>query len=389
MKKVTIKRLNPPATIGIIGGGQLGRMMVFEAKRMGYNTMILDPKKNSPAGQVADNQILADYDDFAALESLAQNTDVITYEFEHINTDLLSIIESKGYKVYPSSYTLKLIQNKFEQKKMLKNAGIKVPRFHLIGSFEELKETFNKFGNKLILKTCKEGYDGKGNQIVTDINELEEAYKKFENKEVMAEELIDFTKEVSVIVARNHEGVEIYPIAENFHEDSILVRSIVPADVSSNVEKQIYEIGMKIVEEFNDYGIFCIEFFVDSDSNVLVNEIAPRPHNSGHYTIEGCITSQFEQIIRIMTGMPLGSTKLKGHCVMYNLLGSEDVKGEFTVAGLENLLNHPDCYFHLYGKTETNYLKKIGHITAIDDSVNKAETKIKKAISKLEIKNYL
>jgi len=380
-----ISKLNPPSTIGILGGGQLGRMLVLEAKRMGYNVIVLDPKSNSPAGQVADEQITALYSDLTALRNLAQKTDVITFEFEHIDVELLSSLEHEGHTIYPSSKTLKLIQNKFVQKNMLKNIGIKVPEFFLINTFKELTDVFSKFGQKTILKTCRDGYDGKGNLVIDDINKLEESYHIFSGMEIMAEEFIRFTKEVSIIVARNHEGIVLYPIAENFHKNSILINTIVPANVSNEIEKQIHLISKKIVEELDDYGVFCIEFFIDSNSNVLVNEIAPRPHNSGHYTIEGCVSSQFEQLLRILTGMPLGSPKLRFPCVMYNILGNEHVDGTYSISGVDAILNIEDCHFHLYGKLESKHLKKIGHITALDDSVGKADIKAKNALSKLKM----
>jgi len=385
MSQKKISKLNPPSTIGIIGGGQLGRMLVLDAKRMGYNVIVFDPKPNSPAGQVADEQITAVYGDLNALRNLARKTDVITYEFEHIDVDLLTLLEYEGYTIYPSAKTLRLIQNKFVQKSMLNNIGIKVPEFYLINTLKELRDVFYKFGQKAILKTCRDGYDGKGNLVLNDINKLEENYQIFRGLEIMAEEFIHFTKEVSIIVAKNHDDIVLYPIAENFHENSILINSLIPANISVEIEKQMHIMSKKIVEELDDFGIFCIEFFIDSDSNVLVNEIAPRPHNSGHYTIEGCVSSQFEQHIRIITGMPLGSPKLRLPCAMYNILGNNEVNGKYCVDGIESILDIEDCYLHLYGKSESKYLKKIGHITALDQSSEKADEKAKKALSNIKI----
>lgn len=385
METKDIFRLKPPSNIGIIGGGQLGRMLVVEAKRMGYNTVVLDPKPNSPAGQVSDEQITADFSDIDALRELAKKTNVMTYEFEHIDVELLSLIEKEGYKVYPSSNTLKIIQNKYVQKTILKEAGIKVPDFYQINSIDELKDVFYKFDHKLVLKACKGGYDGKGNIIIKDINEVEEAYKEFCNNEMMAEEFVEYIKEVSIIIAKNHDGISFYPVAENLHKNSILIKSIIPAKISDEIEKKIINEAEKVIQTLDDFGIFCVEFFIDSNFNVLVNEIAPRPHNSGHYTIEGCISSQYEQLIRIITGMPLGSTKLRLPCAMYNILGSNDVEGKYCINGLESILNIEDCYFHLYGKPDSKYLKKIGHITAIDENVEKADQKARKAMDIIKI----
>lgn len=385
MNKREILRLKPPSNIGIIGGGQLGKMLAVEAKRMGYNIIVLDPKVNSPAGQVADEQIIGSFSDINALRELAEKTDVITYEFEHIDVQLLSQIEREGYKIYPSSNTLKMIQNKYKQKSILRESGIKVPEFYSINSLEELTTKFFELGQRIILKTCKGGYDGKGNIVIKDLNKLEEAYKEFSGCELMVEELIDFTKEVSIIAAKNHEGIKIYPIAENNHKDSILINSIIPAEISKETEERIIQMAEKVIETIDDFGVFCIEFFVDSNLNILVNEIAPRPHNSGHYSIEGCVTSQYEQLIRIITGMPLGSTKLKLPCVMYNILGNSEVNGKYCINGVESILEVEDCYFHLYGKLESNYLKKIGHITALADSVKKANEKAKKVMDRIVI----
>jgi len=385
LKTREIIRLKPPSNIGIIGGGQLGRMLVLEAKRMGYNVIVLAPKSNSPAGQVADEQIIADFSDIVALRELATKTDVITYEFEHIDVELLRLIEKEGYKIYPSSNTLRMIQNKYVQKSMLKNLGVKVPTFYPVSSLDELKKIFYKLNERIVLKTSTGGYDGKGNIVIKNINKLEQAYKKLCNNELIAEEFIDYIKEVSIIIAKNHEGISFYPITENIHKDSILIKSIIPAKISNETEKRIIGIAEKIIEEIDDYGIFCIEFFVDSYLDVLVNEIAPRPHNSGHYTIEGCITSQFEQLIRIVTGMPVGSTKLKLPCAMYNILGNDRVVGRYCVSGIESILDLEECYLHLYGKLETGDLKKIGHITALDYSTNEAELKAKKALSSVKI----
>lgn len=382
-----IDKLNPPSTIGIIGGGQLGRMMSADAKRMGYNVIVLDPKPNSPTGQVCDEQIQARFDDINGMRELAKKSDVLTYEFEHINVDLLKILEDEGHKLYPSSQTLRIIQNKFVQKTMLKEIDVKVADFYKIESLDELKNVFEKLGGKLILKTCTDGYDGKGNIVIKDISKLEEAYEKFSGFQIMAEELIDFKKEVSIIVARNHDGIALYPVAENVHENSILIKSYVPANVTEKVSDSIFKVSEKVIDAFDDYGIFCIEYFVDQNDNVLVNEIAPRPHNSGHYTIEGCVSSQYEQIIRIVTGMPLGSPKLRCPSVMYNILGDETVTGSYRVEGGEVLLGIEDCHLHLYGKPETADQKKIGHITALGETVLEADKKAMEARKALKFKS--
>lgn len=386
MVKSKINKIYPPATIGVVGGGQLGRMIVFEAKRMGYSVVVLDPKGNSPAGQVADQQIVAGFEDIGAYRELAGKTDVITFEFEHISVEILELIENEGVKVIPSSRTLNVIQNKYKQKTMLKKIGVKVPKFSMVRNLEDLKIEFQRLNQKAILKTCTNGYDGKGNVIIKDVADLENAYHIFGEQEIFIEELIDFVKEVSIIVVNNDSGVFFYPVVENVHHNSILIKTLIPASLSHEVFHKIHIACEKIVEELNDSGVFCIEFFVDKNLEVLVNEIAPRPHNSGHYTIEGCETSQFEQLLRVVCGMPAGSTQLKTPCAMYNILGNQSVDGEYVVSELDAVLNIPNCYFHLYGKPETSNLKKIGHITALDDTVEAADYKGKKALELLTVR---
>ena len=385
MQKREIGKLFPSGAIGVVGGGQLGRMFVFEAKRMGYHVVVLDPKPNSPAGQVADEQIVASFDDIWAYRELARKTDVITFEFEHINVDLLATIENEGYRVIPSSKTLDIIQNKFNQKSMLSKIGVNVPKFSMVNSLEELKKEFLYFGHKAILKTCTNGYDGKGNFIIKNEEDLENAYQQFGEQEFFIEAFIDYIMEVSIVVVKNNSGIFFYPVAENEHRDSILIKSLIPASLPEAVINKVHAVSEKIIEALDDFGIYCIEFFIDKNMDVLVNEIAPRPHNSGHYTIEGCVTSQFEQLVRVICGMPVGSTELRMPCAMYNILGNESVNGEYVVSGLDALLVIPDCHFHLYGKSSTNYLKKIGHITTFGETLEIADDKAQLALHSIQI----
>lgn len=385
MIKSKIDKLYPPSTIGVVGGGQLGRMFVFEAKRMGYHVVVLDPKVNSPAGQVADEQIVAGFDEVWAYRELARKTDVVTFEFEHINVEILALIENEGFKVIPSSKTLEIIQNKYKQKTMLRKIGVKVPEFSMIHSLDDFKKEFLRLNQKSILKSCTNGYDGKGNIIIKNADDLENAYQMFGEQEILIEELIDFIKEVSIIVVKNDSGVFFYPVVENVHHSSILIKTLIPASLPDVVIRRIHIASEKIVEELNDFGVYCIEFFVDKNLEVIVNEIAPRPHNSGHYTIECCVTSQFEQLVRVVCGMPIGSTQLRMPCAMYNILGNQGVSGKYLVSGLEKVLNIPDCHLHLYGKPDTNYLKKIGHITVFGETVDVADDKARAALQSISI----
>lgn len=383
----TKKVLQPPAKIGIIGGGQLGRMLAMAAKRMGYFVAVLDPDVNSPAGQVADKQIASSFSDLQAIRSLAELTDVLTYEFEHIDADVLSEIEVEGYVVYPSSSTLKNIQDKYRQKTLLSEAGLPVPKFCNVKSKEDLIHKIEIFGLPMMLKTCSGGYDGKGNFVIREKSEAEMAYDLFFNHDIMLEEYIDFTKELSIIVARDLDGeVKYYPVAENVHQESILRITRVPADIDDVVEQKIKHIVQKTVEVLNDIGIFCIEMFLDSRGEVYINEIAPRPHNSGHYTIEACVTSQFEQLVRIITGMPLGSTQLFSPCVMVNILGNDKVCGAYAFEGIEKVLAKDKVYLHLYGKSLTSNRRKLGHITVLDECVKKAEERALQALECIKIK---
>lgn len=389
MIKRRIDKLYPPSTIGIIGGGQLGKMIVFEAKRMGYNVVVLDPKINSPAGQVADEQIVAGFDEIWAYRELAKKSDILTYEFEHINVDILSLIESEGFKIIPSSRTLKSIQNKYSQKVMLQQLGVRVPEFRMVSSLDDLIAGFNHFNQKAILKTCVNGYDGKGNMIIKNVSDLESIYHIFEGQMIMIEEVIDFIREVSVVAVKNDSDVFFYPVVDNIHKNSILLKTLIPSTLSSEVIEKVISASKKIIDSIDDFGVYCIEFFVDRNLDVIVNEIAPRPHNSGHYTIESCPSSQFEQVVRVICGMPLGSTDLRTPCVMYNLLGSQDVKGKYEIRGIEGILNMPDCYFHLYGKPETDNLRKIGHLTVLGETVFIADKKANVALQNVIIHQKL
>ncbi|AEH50292.1 5-(carboxyamino)imidazole ribonucleotide synthase [Pseudothermotoga thermarum] len=379
--------LHPPAWIGVVGGGQLGRMLAMEAKRMGYSVVVLDPTENSPAGQVADFQIVAPFSDKTALRKLAEQSDVITYEFEHIDAEALHELEIENHTVIPSSKTLKIIKDKYLQKMTLYNANLPVPPFCKIESKEDLVKRIGEFGLPVVLKARQGGYDGKGNFVIKSESDVDLAYEKLAGKDLMLEKYIHFVKELSILVARNFEGeVKFYPVVENIHEENILRITKVPAQIDSSIKSKVEQIARKVVEVLNDCGIFCIELFLDSNGQVFINEIAPRPHNSGHYTIEACVTSQFEQLVRILTGMPLGSTQLISPCVMVNILGNDEVFGKYTVEGLEKILSMEKVYLHLYGKSTTSRLRKLGHITVLDENVEKAERKALETLSHLKIK---
>ncbi len=381
------RKLQPPATIGIIGGGQLGRMLTMEAKRMGYHVTVLDPTPGAPAGQVADSQIVASFKDAGAIRRLAELTDVLTYEFEHIDSNILGNLEAEGYSIYPSSNTLKIIQDKYTQKMFLKSKGLPVPEFRKVASKEDIAKAFSELGAPLILKTCTGGYDGKGNLVLKHRSDMNAIPESFLQGELMVEEYICFDKELSIIAARNMCGEnDFFPVAENFHEDNILRLTKVPAEISTITGEKVKSIANGVMEAFSDVGVFCIELFHDQNGNVYINEIAPRPHNSGHYTIEACITSQFEQLARIITGMPLGSTRLISPCAMVNILGNEEVEGRYTFEGLESILEKEGVYFHLYGKKTAGNMRKIGHITVLGDNAGIAAENATAVLDMLKLK---
>ncbi|TYQ18342.1 UNVERIFIED_CONTAM: 5-(carboxyamino)imidazole ribonucleotide synthase [Acetivibrio alkalicellulosi] len=376
----------PPSRIGIIGGGQLGRMLSIEAKRMGYYVCVLDPTPSCPAGQVSDYQITAPFTDYNSIKELAKNSDVLTYEFEHIDSDILCKLEMEGYNIYPSGKTLKKIQNKLDQKLLLQAAGLPVPAFRKVSTKEDVLEIIGEYGLPVLLKTCSGGYDGKGNIIIKDIKDVDKAFDAFKGRELMVEQFINFKCELSTIVCRGFDkNITNFPVVENIHNNSILNLTKVPALIEKSVENKALDVAKRVLDVFDDYGIFCIEMFLDEHDNIYINEIAPRPHNSGHYTIEACVTSQYGQLLRIITGMPQGSTKLLSPCAMVNILGNE-VNGEYTFDGFDTVLNLEKVYIHVYGKALTQNLKKIGHITALDNTRDAAVKKAQDALKKIVVK---
>ncbi|MFO7818795.1 MAG: 5-(carboxyamino)imidazole ribonucleotide synthase, partial [Halanaerobacter sp.] len=338
--------------IGIIGGGQLGKMMILEAKRLDFHVTILDPTEDCPAHSIADRHLIADFDHQESLEQLAEETDILTYEFEHIGVEVLKDLEEKGYNIYPTPQSLDIIQNKYEQKELLKENGLPVPDYIKVEEKEDIKEAVEEFGYPLMLKSCTGGYDGKGNSLIEREADIEDAYQELGagDRLLMAEKFVPFSCEISVLVCRGRDGESItYPIGENKHEESILKETRVPADISNHVTEAALEYGHQISDLFSAVGIFCIEMFVTKNNQVLINEIAPRPHNSGHYSIEGAVTSQFENHIRAIAGLPLGNTDLIRPAVMRNILGAAP-EGEAEVVGSEEVLSLDSTKLHVYGK---------------------------------------
>ena len=367
--------------IGIIGGGQLGKMMILEAKRLGFYIVILDPARKCPSHSISDEHIVAAFDDEEAIRELAKKVDVITYEFEHINAAALEKLEREGHVVYPSVTSLKVIQDKYAQKKLLEEKQIPVPTFEKVCTIEDIYHIGNTFSYPMMLKTTKGGYDGKGNFLIRTQDEVERAYVELGNgtQELMVESFIPFQKEISIIACRTIDGQrQIYPVAENIHKDSILDTTIVPARISEESMQTAQEIADHVMKIFDGVGTFCIEMFV-VDDEIYVNEVAPRPHNSGHYTIEGTRCNQFENHIRAITGLAPGNVDFISPVVMKNLLG-EEKGGVATVLGVEEAYaQDANLKVHIYGKEESKVARKMGHLTVVGEEVESALERAERA----------
>lgn len=347
----------PGAVIGIIGGGQLGKMMAVSAKQMGYKVAVVDPVKDSPCGQVADIEITAHYNDREAIRKLAEVSDIITYEFENIDYDALHWL--KGHAYLPQGSELLLItQNRETEKKAIQAAGCEVAPYSIVNTKDELKQAVQKLGLPAVLKTCRGGYDGKGQFVMKEEVQIEQASALLEHGTCILESWVSFKMELSVIVVRSVNGeIATFPAAENIHHNNILFQSIVPARVDEGIQKKAADLAVKLADELNLVGPLAVEMFLTEDGVLLVNELAPRPHNSGHYTLDLCETSQFEQHIRAVCGLPLGKTDLLKPGMMVNLLGDE-VK---LVEEEPELLKEAKLY--IYGKHEIKKGRKMGHIT--------------------------
>ncbi|MCW1836515.1 MULTISPECIES: 5-(carboxyamino)imidazole ribonucleotide synthase [Bacillus] len=349
--------LFPNATIGIIGGGQLGRYMAVSAKQMGYRAAVLDPVTQSPCGQVADTEITAAYSDLEAIRQLADISDVVTYEFENIDYDALNQLKEEAYLPQGSDLLL-LTQNRETEKKGIVDAGCEVAPYRIIHDQKELEAAIDVLGLPAVLKTCRGGYDGKGQYVIKEKDQLHEATALLTHGTCILESWVPFQMELSVIVTRSvHGEIAVFPVAENIHQHNILFQSIVPARVDGSIQEKAKELATTLAEKLGLVGTLAVELFLTNEGKLLVNELAPRPHNSGHYTLDLCETSQFEQHIRAICGLPLGGTALLSEGMMVNLLGDEvDIPKEHP-----ELLKEAKLY--LYGKHEVKAGRKMGHMT--------------------------
>ncbi|MGY3742466.1 5-(carboxyamino)imidazole ribonucleotide synthase [Leuconostoc inhae] len=354
----------PPATIGIIGGGQLGQMMALSAKMMGYKVGVLDPTVASPAGQVSDFQIIAEYDDAKALAELSQRSDVLTYEFENVDIDALS--EHKD-RLPQGTRLLEITSNRLREKTFIQDsAKVPVAKFIAVHDAQEFKMAVVKIELPAILKTVSGGYDGHGQWHVDNQADVDEIINDFPTGTLILEQKVPFKKELSIMVTRDAQShVTMWPISENVHVNHILKTSLVPANISVALTKKTQQIATEIANELDLRGVLGIELFV-SDNNVWVNELAPRPHNSGHYTIEATNVSQFEGHIRSITGLTIPEIKIEKPALMLNLLGDEIQQAR------NDLVNHSEWHFHDYGKATIKRNRKMGHITVIgEDNIKK------------------
>ncbi|MDO9151427.1 MAG: 5-(carboxyamino)imidazole ribonucleotide synthase [Methylotenera sp.] len=378
----------PPAMLGMLGGGQLGRFFVIAAHEMGYKVTVLDPDENSPAGQIADVHICAKYDDEAALAQMAETCQAITTEFENVPATTLSTL-AKSVPVLPSAEAVAIAQHRVSEKNFIKNAGLPVAPYAVINAESDLPADDSEI-YPAILKVARFGYDGKGQARVANLSEAKAAFSAFSQEECVLEKMLKLDYEVSVVLARDANGhVATFPTAENSHLNGILDISIVPARGSDAVNHQAQKLAISVAEKLQYTGVLGVEFFV-CDGELLVNEIAPRPHNSGHYTLDACITNQFEQQVRVMTGLPLGSSRQHSPAVMVNLLG--DIWPEDKVTGQaepawQAAFAMPTLKMHLYGKNEARAGRKMGHFTVLNTSRDDAIKLALQVRSELNIGN--
>ncbi|MBM7568043.1 5-(carboxyamino)imidazole ribonucleotide synthase [Paenibacillus sacheonensis] len=370
-----MKVILPGSTIGILGGGQLGRMMANAGSAMGYRFVALDPTPDAPCGQVA-RQIVAAYDDRDAAKELAERADVITYEFENVDAGVAAMLMEQSY-VPQGSELLYTTQHRLREKRAIEAAGVKVAPYAEVRSADELREAVSRFGLPCVLKTATGGYDGKGQWVIRGEAEVDEAFETLNRAgtELVVEQFIRFQKELSVIAARSPQGeIRTFPAAENIHVDNILHLSIVPARIDAELQREAERLAARIAEGLGAVGLIAVELFLTEDGELFVNELAPRPHNSGHYTMEACRTSQFEQHVRAVCGLPLGDTSLLTPVVMVNVLG-EHVEPLLALvaeqdASAERLGVAPKI--HLYGKHEAKPKRKMGHVNVLAENAEQA-----------------
>ena len=375
--------------LGIIGGGQLGMMLTEAAKKMPEHiskVIVLDPNENCSASLVGAEQIVADFKDKESIVNLSKQVDIITYEIESGDSDVLKSVENNA-QINPSPETLKTIQDKFLQKTFLQNHNIPVPEFIQVENIEEVKEGLKKYGYPALLKARRDAYDGKGNFKIDSEDEVQKAYDYFKGQKLMLEKFVPFKMEVSVIASRNTKGeIKTYPLVENIHERNILRETIAPARTSEEVSKKAEKIASDTMNVLKGAGVFGIERFVTQENEIVINEIAPRVHNSGHHTLQSSKTSQFEQHLRAILGLDLGSTELIYNTIMYNILGNLDFQGEYKKIEI----SEKNIFLKMYEKKISKPLRKLGHLNIVGsekESIDELLSQLEKIKGSVEVES--
>ena len=359
--------------LGILGGGQLGKMMLYATRKFDISTKVIDNSAEAPSRLACDEFVRGDILDYETVLEFGRNVDVLTFEIENVNVDALEKLEEEGKKVFPSSKTLRTIQNKATQKLFYTDHKIPTSPFSRFAYTSEIEDAINNGGLSLpfVWKSARFGYDGQGVKIVRNFSDLE----SLPNVECIAEDLIPFKNELAVIVARNEDGqIKMYPTVEmEFHPEANQVEYVLcPARLSDHITKKAEDVALKVAKAFNHVGLLAVEMFLTKDDEILVNEVAPRPHNSGHYSIEGSFTCQFEQHIRAILNLPLGNTESKVAGVMVNLVGAENHTGEVRYKNIEDIMAMDGVTPHIYGKKQTRPFRKMGHVTIVNKDIDKA-----------------
>lgn len=369
--------LFPPAIIGVFGSGQLGRMLALAARAMGYRIHTFSPERDSPTGQIAEREVCAAYDDLDAVRDFVRRVDVVTFEFENVAAAVAQVAAEEGVPVRPGGHVLHTTQQRLREKGFLAGAGLPVTPFAAVASDAELHAALQQIGAPAVLKTAAFGYDGKGQARIDDPAQAAAAWETIGRQEAILEGFVDFEREVSVVAARGADGAFAHwGVIENTHRNHILDVSVAPAAVEPRVAAEAVELAHAVLAQLDVVGVLCVEMFLDRRGRLLINELAPRPHNSGHLTIEASLTSQFEQQARAICGLPLGSTELVRPAAMANLLGDLWEMGEPNWAAA---LAVPGVKLHLYGKKVARAGRKMGHLTALAGTIEDARAKVVQA----------
>jgi len=375
--------LLPGSTLGMLGGGQLGRMFTIAARTMGYKVIVLEPDPDSPAGLLADEHIITAYDNEAALEKLGNSCDVITTEFENIPATVLKKLTTYC-PVYPSAESVEKSQDRIIEKSFIQSCGLLPVPYGVIQTQSDIAEAVKAVKFPAILKTARFGYDGKGQHVVHDVNEVITAFHAANQAPCVLEQRIDLKCEISVILGRNKKGdIQCFPVAENIHNDGILFQTTVPANIDKNIAQAAQAAAKRMADKLDYVGVLAVEFFVTTEDKLLVNEMAPRTHNSGHYTLDACVTSQFEQQVRMICGLPFGDTRLLSPVVMTNLLGDLWHNSRTKTPNWDILFKNHASKLYLYGKKEARPARKMGHFCTLSENLITAKIEANEVFNQL------